>query len=153
MFISVPQMWKAPANRFMTQSAKAAGFKYVELVYEPHCAAAYYANNIMNTPSQLSKGDVLIIADIGGGTGDFVSYEFGGHGDDGAKMPLSIVGNPEGESCVAPRCKYASSLLTCASRSTLRVAIRQREFSRMASPEYRKRVRQSHNLLSATRQG
>ncbi|KAI6870015.1 hypothetical protein KC338_g3212 [Hortaea werneckii] len=99
VFISVPQMWKAPANRFMTQSAKDAGFKYVELVYEPHCAAAYYANNIMNTPSQLSKGDVLIIADIGGGTGDFVSYEFGGHGDDGAKMPLSIVGNPEGALC------------------------------------------------------
>ncbi|KAI7495508.1 hypothetical protein KC367_g7271 [Hortaea werneckii] len=99
VFISVPQMWKAPANRFMTQSAKDAGFKYVELVYEPHCAAAYYANNIMNTPSQLSKGDVLIIADIGGGTGDFVSYEFGGSGDNGAKMPLSIVGNPEGALC------------------------------------------------------
>ncbi|GAB1740506.1 hypothetical protein NU219Hw_g5609t1 [Hortaea werneckii] len=99
VFISVPQMWKAPANRFMTQSAKAAGFKYVELVYEPHCAAAYYANNIMNTPRQLSRGDVLIIADIGGGTGDFVSYEFGGPGDDGAKMPLSIVGNPEGALC------------------------------------------------------
>lgn len=150
MFISVPQMWKAPANRFMTQSAKEAGFKYVELVYEPHCAAAYYANNIMNTPSQLSKGDVLIIADIGGGTGDFVSYEFGGSGNDGAKMPLSIVGNPEGESCMAPRCNHAYILLRCASRSTLRLAIRKREFPRMASPDYRKRVRQFHRLLRAT---
>ncbi|KAI7343883.1 hypothetical protein KC354_g15426 [Hortaea werneckii] len=70
VFISVPQMWKAPANRFMAQSAKDAGLR-----------------------------DVLIIADIGGGTGDFVSYEFGGSGDNGAKMPLSIVGNPEGALC------------------------------------------------------
>ncbi|RMZ03632.1 hypothetical protein D0860_06724 [Hortaea werneckii] len=99
VFISVPQMWKAPANREMTQAAKTAGLKYVELVYEPQYAAAHYANNIMNTPSQLSKGDVLVIADIGGGTGDFVSYEFGGSGYDGAKMPLSIFGRPEGALC------------------------------------------------------
>ena len=147
VFISVPQMWKAPANRFMTQSAKDAGFKYVELVYEPHCAAAYYANNIMNTPSRLSKGDVLIIADIGGGTGDFVSYEFGGSGDNGAKMPLSIVGNPEGKLFVVSRCQGTCRLLICASRSPMRITIRKREFPRMASPEYRKRVRQFHRLL------
>lgn len=136
----------------MTQSAKDAGFKYVELVYEPHCAAAYYANNIMNTPSQLSKGDVLIIADIGGGTGDFVSYEFGGHGDDGAKMPLSIVGNPEGELDVAPAWNYAYSVLICVYRSAVWIAIRQREFPRMASPEHRKRVRQFHCPLCPFRQ-
>lgn len=105
VFISVPQMWKAPANRLMTTSAKAAGLSHVELVYEPHCAAAFYAKNVMHTPNQLSKGDILIVADIGGGTADLVSYEFGGPGKDGAAMPLSLAANPKGESCIPPRCK------------------------------------------------
>lgn len=97
VFLSVPQMWEAPANREMTEAAQTAGINYVELVYEPQCAAAYWALSVNNDPRQLAKGDVLIIADIGGGTGDFVSYEFGNHGSFGAKMCLATVEKPEGK--------------------------------------------------------
>ncbi|KAK5676014.1 hypothetical protein LTS10_011303 [Elasticomyces elasticus] len=100
LFLSVPQMWKAPANRKMTIAAKRAGIEHVELVYEPQCAAGYFTGNIKNqAPSWLDKGDVLLVADVGGGTGDFVSFEYESSSRDGAKVRLRTVGEPEGE-CV-----------------------------------------------------
>ena len=93
-------MWKGPANKVMTDAAKAAGIDYVELFYEPQCAAAFFTHNIKDRqPKQLTVGDVLLIADIGGGTGDFVSYEFKSDCDSGAKVGLKMVGTAEGALC------------------------------------------------------
>lgn len=93
-------MWKAPANRRMTQAAKEAGIPLVELVYEPQCAAAYYTYNLKFLKhSPMEVGEVLIVADIGGGTGDFVSYEIRSDGEDGAKVQLRDTGKAEGALC------------------------------------------------------
>ncbi|KAK5731970.1 hypothetical protein LTR17_010922 [Elasticomyces elasticus] len=77
VFLSVPQMWKAPANLRMTTAAKRAGIKYVELVYEPQSAAGYFTGRIRHElPRTVDVGDVLLVADLGGGTGDFVSLKY-----------------------------------------------------------------------------
>ena len=81
----------------VTQAAKNGEVEHVELVYEPQCAAAYYLYNIKDgNPKQLVVGDVMLIADIGGGTGDFVSYELKSDCDDGAKVGLVSTGEAEG---------------------------------------------------------
>lgn len=83
----------------MTKAAKDAGIEHVELVYEPQCAAAYYTHNIKDRlPRQLEVGDVLLIADVGGGTGDFVSYEYRHDSAMGAKVGLKMVGQARGKS-------------------------------------------------------
>jgi len=98
LFLSVPQMWTPPANLQMVQAAKAAGIARVELVYEPQCAAAYYTHAVKDRwPRQLAMHDVIMIADIGGGTGDFVSYECRNNLEDGAKVGLQLVGEAEGK--------------------------------------------------------
>ena len=98
LFLSIPQMWKAPANRIMVNAAENAGVEYVELVYEPQCAAAYYTYYIKDEiPKDLTAGDVILVADIGGGTGDFVSYECAQDSSAGAKVGLRVVGNARGK--------------------------------------------------------
>lgn len=84
----------------MTLAAKAAGFEYVELVYEPQSAAAYNMHAIEDGMHQHVKlGDVLLVADLGGGTGDFVSYEFCDEGSAGAKVRLKTIGEATGALC------------------------------------------------------
>ncbi|TKA71486.1 hypothetical protein B0A55_06946 [Friedmanniomyces simplex] len=100
VFLSVPQMWKLPANDRMQTAAKDAGIKHVELVYEPQCAAGYYVCiNKHKLPQYLDQDDIALVADVGGGTGDFVSYSFESSSSDGAKVRLQIVGKPEGAMC------------------------------------------------------
>ncbi|KAK3673844.1 hypothetical protein LTR78_006399 [Recurvomyces mirabilis] len=100
LLLSVPQMWKPPANIRMTNAAKRAGIPCVELVYEPQSAAAYYTHNIRDTdPQQMRIGDVLLVADIGGGTGDFVSYRYETDSDAGAKVRLAVVKAAKGALC------------------------------------------------------
>lgn len=99
VFLSVPQMWKAPANNIMTQAAKTAGIPYVELVYEPENAAAFYTYHVREElPKQFLAGDILLVADIGGGTGDFVSYEIRQDSDNGASVGLTLI-STEGALC------------------------------------------------------
>lgn len=105
LFLSVPQMWTAPANLHMVQAAKAAGISRVELVYEPQCAAAFFTHAVQ--PRNLAVHNVILIADIGGGTGDFVSYECRSNLGDGAKVGLQLIGEAEGKQILsATRCLY-----------------------------------------------
>ncbi|KAK4575250.1 hypothetical protein LTR86_001102 [Recurvomyces mirabilis] len=100
LLLSVPQMWKAPANRHMTTAAKCAGIEHVELVYEPQCAAAFYTYTVKDKmPRQMKAGDVLLVADIGGGTGDFVSYRLESGSDDGAAVQLCVAKDAKGALC------------------------------------------------------
>ena len=96
VFMSVPQMWKLPADLQMATAAKKAGIAYVELVFEPQAAAGYYLYFLKNNMDQLTPGDVLLMADIGGGTGDFNSYEFTTGKVAGAEARLKLVGDPKG---------------------------------------------------------
>jgi hypothetical protein len=99
-FVSVPQMWKAPANRLMSLAAKSTGAATVELVLEPRCAAAYYLQNVTAVSSEsayFSAGDAILVVDIGGGTCDIVCYAL----DDsiGAQGRLITIGEANGDLC------------------------------------------------------
>ncbi|KAK4901816.1 hypothetical protein LTR27_001588 [Elasticomyces elasticus] len=97
VFISVPQMWKQPANRLMTEAALKAGIGPIELVYEPHSAAGYFLATMKNIrPAYLAPDDQIIVADVGGGTGDFLALAFEGPARNDERQKLKIVGNPEG---------------------------------------------------------
>ncbi|KAK5729500.1 hypothetical protein LTR17_011920 [Elasticomyces elasticus] len=108
LFLSVPQMWKAPANLQMTKAAREAGFDFVRLVYKPQCAAGFFTENVKHLSRGIVVGDVAIVADIGGGTGDFVSLEYKSSRGDGAQVQLEVVGVPQGALCgsefVTERC-------------------------------------------------
>lgn len=98
LFLSVPQMWRSPANRRMTMAAKRAGVPYVELVYEPQCAVAFYTYKIRsNKSAEIKTGQIVLVADIGGGTGDFASYELTSDSSTGASVGLALVGVAKGE--------------------------------------------------------
>ena len=94
----------------MTNAAKSAGIEYVELVYEPQCAAASFLYDIRDRiPRQLNRGDVLLVIDIGGGTGDSVSYEFTQDSGGGAKVGLRMIGHAQGTDF---RCRHSVSVET-----------------------------------------
>ena len=82
----------------MTSAAKAAGISYVELVYEPHCAAAFWAEQIMDRmPRLVEPGEEVLMADLGGGTADLIPLRFDEPSDAGAKVDLKCVGKGIGE--------------------------------------------------------
>lgn len=98
VFLSVPLMWKAPANRTMLEAAKRADLGFVELVHEPECAAAYYTHRIADNPQpEHVPGYELIICDIGGGTGDFVTMQYQSLLCDGAKVKLAALDRTTGK--------------------------------------------------------
>ena len=71
--LSGSQMWKLPANKSTTDAAKATGVPWTELTYEPQSVAAFYVNHSRKeAPRPLSRGDITLVAAIGGGTGDSV---------------------------------------------------------------------------------
>ena len=58
LFLNVPQLWSPPANRIMTQAAKAAGVDWVEVVYEAQSATGYYIAYLQDThPNAMGSGD------------------------------------------------------------------------------------------------
>ncbi|KXT06794.1 hypothetical protein AC578_7118 [Pseudocercospora eumusae] len=100
VFISVPQMWKPPANRRIVEATRKAGIKHVELVYEPQCAAAFYTEGIQNeSPPGLPAGSLIHVNDIGNGTGDFVTYKVVADSSEGAEIQLQLVGTATGALC------------------------------------------------------
>ncbi|EME47927.1 hypothetical protein DOTSEDRAFT_124252 [Dothistroma septosporum NZE10] len=76
--ITVPQMWTPDARRRMQKAAKKAGLGIVVLASEPQCALAYLVDNMaqvsVDKGRHLRKGDKVMVADLGSGTGDFVLY-------------------------------------------------------------------------------
>ena len=93
MLLGVPQMWGPECNLILTVAAKAAGVDRVELVREPHCAAAKIVNDMrrwLSASDNIKEGDDVIVADIGGGTGDFVTFNVVNGSDETAV--LKVVG-------------------------------------------------------------
>lgn len=81
----------------MINAAKEAGFEHVELGYEPVCAIGCFGHIVeYRIQGVLQQGDVIHVADVGGGTGDFVSVEVDMTSNDGAKLALKMAGKPKG---------------------------------------------------------
>lgn len=70
----------------------------MELVFEPQCAAASFANNVQRKYPLLHMqvGDELVILDLGGGTGDTVSYRLRSSTGRGANVDLEVARQPKG---------------------------------------------------------
>lgn len=84
----------------MTEAARLADVQHVELVYEPQCAVGQYAWLVhRGAQSVLKAGEAVIVADVGGGTGDFVSYTAKTDSNDGPGIKLELAGKPEGALC------------------------------------------------------
>jgi len=105
LFLSVPQMWDAAANRVMSVAAEAAGAEQCELVYEPLCAAVQVLAEQLKPlhdpriTSWFKPGDEIAIADLGAGTGDFVRYRFLSDETEGENVRLKTMDAPDGALC------------------------------------------------------
>ena len=129
LFINVPQKWDLSKSRVMTEAAKAAGVDCVHTVYEAESATGYLMAFLQaHQPNALKPGDIILIADIGGGTGDYASYLVVEGSDEGAGVTLKSVG--------PLTCKfYRSSRQMCANFASsiyLRIRARERELPAMA---------------------
>lgn len=95
-------MWTPTARRKMIEAAKHAGLSMVTLVSEPRCALAFLIDRWTVGPYQhlrppLDIGDLILVADLGSGTGDCVLYRL--LGAFGRDCCLEEVKNATGEIC------------------------------------------------------
>lgn len=97
LFLNVPQVWSPPATRVMVNAAEAAGVRWVDIVYEAESAVGYYVSFLKRTrPGALGPGDTILVADLGGRTGDFGLYELVEGSDAGAIVTLKCLAKLKG---------------------------------------------------------
>lgn len=69
--LTVPAIWDDKAKDDTRACARDAGFgDCIHMISEPEAAMTF----AIETPSQLKKGDTVVLADEGGGTTDLISY-------------------------------------------------------------------------------
>lgn len=76
--LTVPASFDAAARELTVEAARAAGFEHLTLLEEPQ--AAFYAwldRSGEKWRSSVNVGDLVLIADVGGGTTDFTLIEVG----------------------------------------------------------------------------
>jgi len=76
--LTVPASFDAAARELTVEAARAAGFEHLTLLEEPQ--AAFYAwldGQGEGWRKQVQTGDLVLIADVGGGTSDFTLIEVG----------------------------------------------------------------------------
>lgn len=100
--LSIPQMWTPSARRRLIGAAKRAGMPMVTLASEPQCALAYIISwwadeQQAHLRPLLTPGDLILVADIGAGTGDFVLYRL--KDDLSAKSRLDAIQQATGALC------------------------------------------------------
>ena len=78
VILTVPASFDAAARELTVEAARAAGLEHLTLLEEPQ--AAFYAwlqAQGDNWRSQVQVGDLILVADVGGGTTDFTLIEVG----------------------------------------------------------------------------
>src|SRR5262245_6327903 len=76
--LTVPASFDAAARELTVEAARAAGFEHLTLLEEPQ--AAFYAwldRNGDDWRKQVGVGELVLVADVGGGTTDFTLIEVG----------------------------------------------------------------------------
>jgi hypothetical protein len=76
--LTVPASFDAAARELTVEAARAAGFEHLTLLEEPQ--AAFYAwldGQGEAWRKQVQTGDLVLVADVGGGTSDFTLIEVG----------------------------------------------------------------------------
>jgi molecular chaperone DnaK (HSP70) len=78
--LTVPAIWTDKAKDLTRACAKAAGFgDAISMISEPEAAVTYALDSM--DPGTLKIGDVFVLVDAGGGTGDLISYRIEEIGD------------------------------------------------------------------------
>jgi hypothetical protein len=78
IILTVPASFDAAARDLTLEAARAAGFEHPTMLEEPQ--AAFYAwldTQGENWREQVGVGDLVLVADVGGGTSDFTLIEVG----------------------------------------------------------------------------
>lgn len=96
LFISTPQIWAPATNLAMIEAGKRMASKCA-IVPEPLCAAAFVLNDEINVGSQsntnvtLGVDDLVLVADLGGGTADLVLFRLCSAPANGPNFTLEVV--------------------------------------------------------------
>jgi hypothetical protein len=89
--LTVPASFDAAARELTVEAARAAGFENLTLLEEPQ--AAFYAwldRAGEDWRKQVSVGELVLVADVGGGTTDFTLIEVGEEGGNLALTRLAV---------------------------------------------------------------
>lgn len=89
--LTVPASFDAAARELTVEAARAAGFEHLTLLEEPQ--AAFYAwldRCGEGWRQQVGVGDLVLVADVGGGTTDFTLIEVGEEGGNLALTRLAV---------------------------------------------------------------
>ncbi|MCU1259715.1 MAG: putative heat-shock chaperone protein [Bryobacterales bacterium] len=71
VFVTVPASFDAVARELTQKAAEAAGYRNVTLLEEPQAAFYAWIERHPDWRERVSLGDLILVADIGGGTTDF----------------------------------------------------------------------------------
>jgi molecular chaperone DnaK (HSP70) len=81
LFLCVPEIWAPASNLAMVEAAKRAGADQCSIVPESLCVAACVLHDELNVDifrgatSRLQENDLILVADLGGGTADLVLFK------------------------------------------------------------------------------
>jgi molecular chaperone DnaK (HSP70) len=76
--LTVPASFDAAARELTVEAARAAGFEHLILLEEPQAAFYAWLDNLGDEwRKQVQVGDLVLVADVGGGTSDFTLIEVG----------------------------------------------------------------------------
>ena len=91
IILTVPASFDAAARELTVEAARAAGFEHLTLLEEPQ--AAFYAwldRKGEHWRNEVSVGDLVLVADVGGGTSDFTLIEVGEEGGNLSLTRLAV---------------------------------------------------------------
>ncbi len=91
IILTVPASFDAAARELTVEAARAAGFEHLTLLEEPQ--AAFYAwldRKGESWRTEVNVGDLVLVADVGGGTSDFTLIEVGEEGGNLALTRLAV---------------------------------------------------------------
>lgn len=87
IILTVPASFDASARDFTIEAARAAGFEQLTLLEEPQAAFYSWIDGLGDSwRNQVQVGDLVLVADLGGGTSDFTLIEVT---DDGGNLSLT----------------------------------------------------------------
>jgi len=124
------QVWKSPSNKKMADAGEDAGAHRVELIEESRTSLAFFADRLVRlTEDHLKFGEVIVVADIGGGTAEVLSFERKSDPNTGAQVKLHQIGRADGE--IVLRVSPARHQLTTINRCLVRLSTCYTQLHRM----------------------
>ncbi|MFO0850358.1 MAG: Hsp70 family protein [Gemmataceae bacterium] len=91
IILTVPASFDAAARELTVEAARAAGFEHFTLLEEPQAAFYAWLDALGERwREQVSVGDLVLVADVGGGTTDFTLIEIAEEGGNLAVTRLAV---------------------------------------------------------------